>query len=88
MRWSAGAIIAGWSFILSENRNIAADGAILLHDMEEQAVSVLLTNEQFDRECGYRTALSIITKSVSRFARNTVDTLTTMELSLLFTKRF
>jgi len=35
MRWSAGAVIAGWFFILSENRNIAADGAILLHDMEE-----------------------------------------------------
>lgn len=60
MRWSAGAVIAGWSFILSENRNIAADGAILLHDMEERAVSVLLTKEQFDRECGYRTALSIM----------------------------
>ena len=60
MRWSAGAVIAGWFFILSENRNIAADGAILLHDMEERAVSVLLTKEQFDRECGYRTALSIM----------------------------
>lgn len=60
MRWSAGAIIAGWFFILSENRNIAADGAILLHDMEERAVSVLLTKEQFDRECGYRVALSIM----------------------------
>ena len=60
MRWSAGAVIAGWSFILSENRNIAADGAILLHDMEERAVSVLLTKEQFDRECGYRVALSIM----------------------------
>ena len=60
MRWSADAVIAGWFFILSENRNIAADGAILLHDMEERAVSVLLTKEQFDRECGYRTALSIM----------------------------
>ena len=28
--------------------------------MEERAVSVLLTKEQFDRECGYRTALSIM----------------------------
>lgn len=60
MRWSAGAVIAGWSFILSENRNIAADGAILLHDMEVSAMGVLLTKEQFDRECGYRTALSIM----------------------------
>ena len=63
MRWSAGAVIAGWFFILSENRNIAADSVILLHDMEERAVSVLLTKEQFDREKNYRVSLAI-TKSL------------------------
>ena len=60
MRWSAGVVIAGWSFILSENRNTAAENAIFLHDMEVSAVGVLLTKEQFDRECGYRVALSIM----------------------------
>ena len=60
MHWSAGAVIAGWSFILSENRNTAAENAIFLHDTEVSAMGVLLTKEQFDRECGYRTALSIM----------------------------
>lgn len=60
MRWSAGAVIAGWSFILSENRNTAAENAIFLHDTEVSAMGVLLTKEQFDREAGYRTAFSIM----------------------------
>ena len=60
MLWNEDAVIAGWSFILSENRNIAADGAIFQHDTEVSAMGVMLTKEQFDRECGYRTALSIM----------------------------
>jgi len=60
MPWSADAVIAGWSFTLSENRNTAAENAIFLHDTEVIAMGVLLTKEQFDREAGYRTAFSIM----------------------------
>ena len=60
MRKLTNVIIAGKSFILSGNRNIAAGAATLVRDTEGMQMSAVLTKEQFDRECGYRLALSIM----------------------------
>ena len=47
-------------FTLSENKNTAAESVILQCGMEVITMGAMLTKEQFDRECGYRVALSIM----------------------------
>ena len=60
MRSSEDADIVARCFALSENKNTAAELAILRCGMEEIIMGAMLTKEQFDRECGYRVALSIM----------------------------
>lgn len=60
MRLNADADFVDRCSDLSGSRNIAAESVILMHDMEVRAVGATLTKEQFDRECSYRLALSIM----------------------------
>ena len=60
MRSSEDADIVARCFALSENKNTAAELAILRCGMEEIIMGAMLTKEQFDRECGYRLARSIM----------------------------
>lgn len=47
-------------FTLSENKNSVAEPVILRCGMEVITMGAILTKEQFDRECGYRLACSIM----------------------------
>ena len=60
MRLSENATNVDRFFIPSENKNTAAESVILQRGMEVITMGAMLTKEQFDRECGYRVALSIM----------------------------
>ena len=60
MRLSEDAVSVDRCFTLSENKSTAAEPAILRCGMEVITMGAMLTKEQFDRECGYRVALSIM----------------------------
>lgn len=60
MRLSENATNVDRFFIPSENKNTAAESVILQRGMEVITMGAMLTKEQFDRECGYRLALSIM----------------------------
>ena len=62
MRLSENATNVDRFFIPSENKNTAAESVILQCGMEVITMGAMLTKEQFDRECGYRVALSIMGK--------------------------
>lgn len=57
---SSNASIAGRCFILHENGSIAAESVISMQDLEEKIMGAQLTEKQFERECGYRTSISIM----------------------------
>lgn len=60
MRLSENATNVDRFFIPSENKNTAAESVVLQRGMEVITMGAMLTKEQFDRECGYRLALSIM----------------------------
>ena len=60
MRLSENATNVDRFFIPSENKNTAAESVILQRGMEVITMGAMLTKEQFDRECGYRLARSIM----------------------------
>ena len=60
MRLSENATNVDRFFIPSENKNTAAESVILQRGMEVITMGAMLTKEQFDRECGYRLACSIM----------------------------
>jgi len=60
MRLSEDAGSVDRCFTPSENKNTAAELAILRCGMEVITMGAMLTKEQFDRECGYRLARSIM----------------------------
>lgn len=62
MRLSENATNVDRFFIPSENKNTAAESVILQRGMEVITMGAMLTKEQFDRECGYRVAHSIMGK--------------------------
>lgn len=60
MLLSKGVNIADRYFILHGNGSIAAKGAILMQDLEGTIMGAQLTEKQFERECGYRSSISIM----------------------------
>ena len=53
---------AGVCFVLRGNKNIAATPAISKRDLEGTHMGAILTQEQFDREAGFRLSLSIMNR--------------------------